>query len=149
MISPLCRGPPLLRMMNPFFALSCRGIEVAATICVPKAVNGQADQLTNTAMDTRESEEWPCLYVNPLALSVFTWLGAFWKRAQGPDTCGTATRCRMPPQAGRIGGGGAGACTQSLHRRPGHCSFPKSTTFICTPPPPAHSPCGEMVSLLL
>ena len=43
-------------------------------------VVGWADQLTSKALNTRETEEWPCVYLNPLARSVFTWLGAGWKR---------------------------------------------------------------------
>ena len=53
--------------------------EVAATIHVLRAVNSQADQPGHKAMATRDSEEGPCEYVDPLALSVSAGLGAFWE----------------------------------------------------------------------
>ena len=77
----------------------CRGIEVAATIHVPRVVNSQADQLANKAMDTRESKKWPCVYVNSLALAIFFrgWVLSE-KRAK-------ALPPAVPPQAARMEGG--------------------------------------------
>ena len=91
--------PPFFRVLDPFFALICRDIEVTATIYVPWVVNGRAKQLANKVMETWESKVWPCVYMNLFAL--FAWVLS----RKGAQALTPAV-----PQAARMGGWGfAGA----------------------------------------